>query len=276
MPGPRLQPRSVIVTVFGAFVQRTGNWIAVAHLISLLGDLGIEEPSVRAAVARLKKSGLLLPVTRGSAAGYSAGTEFLEILRDGDARIFASRRPAELEDGWVLATFSVPESERDRRYRLRTHLQSLGFGSIGSGVWIAPRRALVDARRILERGGLSEYVHLFTASYAGFEDMAELAARTWDFADLSRAYTEFLQAQLPVLDRWREAPGDDAQAFVDYVSALEHWRPLAYIDPGLPRELQPEAGVRDRAAAAFTDLTNELEHRAHLHVLTTGRRPERT
>ncbi|HEC08718.1 MAG TPA: PaaX family transcriptional regulator [Acidimicrobiales bacterium] len=272
MSDTRLQPRSVIVTVFGAFVQRTGNWIAVADLVSLLGDLGIEEPSVRAAVARLKKSGLLLPVTRGSAAGYSAGPDFLEILRDGDSRIFASRRPADIEDGWVLASFSVPESERDRRYRLRTHLQSLGFGSIGAGVWIAPRRALVDARRILERGGLSEYVHLFTASYAGFEEIADLASRTWDFAELSRSYSEFLQVHLPVLERWTETPGNDGEAFVDYVSALERWRPLAYLDPGLPRELQPEAGVRDQAAAVFTELTTELEHRALLHVLTTSRR----
>ncbi len=270
MSANRLQPRSVIVTIFGAFVQRTGNWIAVADLISLLGELGIEEPSVRAAVARLKKSGLLLPVTRADAAGYSAGPEFVEILRDGDARIFASRRPADLEDGWVLASFSVPESERDRRYRLRTHLQSLGFGSIGSGVWIAPRRALVDARRILERGGLSGYVHLFTASYSGFEDLEELAARTWDFADLARSYGEFLANHEPVLKRWRNSPGDDVEAFVDYVSALECWRPLAYLDPGLPRELQPGAEVRDRATAVFSELTGELEHRAHLHVLTTG------
>ena len=48
----RAVPRSLLMTFFGAFLRRLGGWIAVADLVALMGDLGLDEQAVRSAVSR--------------------------------------------------------------------------------------------------------------------------------------------------------------------------------------------------------------------------------
>ena len=129
--------RHLIITVYGLYARHDGGWLSVATLIRLLADLGIDEPAVRSAISRLKRRGILQSRRSGGAAGYQLSAEALAILREGDARIFRRGR-ATPADGWVLAVFSVPESERHRRHVLRSELTRLGFGMVAPGVWIVP------------------------------------------------------------------------------------------------------------------------------------------
>ena len=119
--------RHLIITVYGLYARHDGGWLSVATLIRLLADLGIDEPAVRSAISRLKRRGILQARRHDGAAGYQLSAEALAILREGDARIFRRGR-ATPADGWVLAVFSVPESERHRRHVLRSELTRLGFG----------------------------------------------------------------------------------------------------------------------------------------------------
>ena len=86
----------------------------------------------------------------------------VEGLREGDARIFRRRR-ATAADGWVLAVFSVPESERHRRHVLRSELTRLGFGMVAPGVWIVPAHPQDTTAETLRRLGLDAYADLFGA-----------------------------------------------------------------------------------------------------------------
>jgi len=119
------RPRHLIITVYGLYARHDGGWLSVATLIRLLADLGIDEPAVRSAISRLKRRGILQSRRNGGSAGYQLSAGALAILREGDARIFRRRR-ATPADGWLLAVFSVPESERHRRHVLRSELTSLG------------------------------------------------------------------------------------------------------------------------------------------------------
>lgn len=165
-PGPlgKVQPRQLIVTVYGLYARDTDGWMSVASLIQLLADLGVEAPTVRSCVSRLKRAGLLEARTVSGAAGYRISPETERMLRDGDPRIFAARR-ATVDEGWVLVVFSVPESERARRHTLRTQLTRLGFGSVSAGVWIAPGHVHDEAESMLARHGLRSYADLFRADY---------------------------------------------------------------------------------------------------------------
>jgi phenylacetic acid degradation operon negative regulatory protein len=154
-------PKSLILDIYGAQVRGLGGWLAVANLVALMADLGHDERAVRAAVARMKRSALLSAETQDGVAGYALTGPALEILRDGDERIFASSIPTTLSEGWVVVVFSVPEQARERRHRLRAHLVRLGFGQVTPGVWIAPSRMKPEARRLLARAELSQYVSLF-------------------------------------------------------------------------------------------------------------------
>ncbi|HWD04114.1 MAG TPA: PaaX family transcriptional regulator C-terminal domain-containing protein [Amycolatopsis sp.] len=265
--GRAAQPRQLIVSVYGFYHRIEGGWLSVASLIDLLSALGVEEPAVRSSISRLKRRGILDAVRRGGTAGYELSETALAILREGDDRIFRRDR-ATLADGWLLAVFSVPETERHKRHVLRTQLARLGFGTASSGVWIAPAHLHAVTADALTRLGLAGYADLFRAEHLAFGDARDKVREWWDLDQLDELYTAFLDEHRRVLDRWRRrrsAPG--GEAFADYVRVLTGWRRMPYLDPGLPAELLPEDWSGIRAAEVFFALHERLEAPARDYLL---------
>lgn len=260
------QPRALIVTVYGLYARDRGGWLPVSGLVRLLAGLGVEEPAVRSAISRLKRRGLLVPARHDGAAGYALSPSAMEILDEGDSRIFAPPT-ATLADGWLLAAFSVPESERARRHTLRVTLTALGFGTVAPGVWVAPAHRADLTRNALRRRGLDPYVHLFRADYLGFGDVQRLAGRWWDLTTVGRYYADFVADWAPVLEAWRDTrPDADAAAHRDWVLALTAWRRLPYLDPVLPAELLPADWPGKAAVDVFHALAERLSEPAARHV----------
>jgi phenylacetic acid degradation operon negative regulatory protein len=271
--------RHLIVTVYGLYARSDGGWLSVAVLIRLLADLGVDEPAVRSAISRLKRRGILQARRQDGSAGYELSAEALAILREGDARIFRRRR-ATLADGWLLAVFSVPETQRHQRHVLRSELARLGFGMVAPGVWIVPAHPKDTTAETLRRLGLDSYADLFHADHIAFGDPATLIRRWWDLDELERRYQAFIQAQGPTLRRWEQQLSDgdrweqdrragraaEHEAFADYVRALTDWRQLPYSDPGLPAELLPADWIGIRAAEEFFALRALLEEPARAYV----------
>ena len=197
-------------------------------------------------------------------AGYALSSEARQILDDGDRRIFERRR-ATLAEGWVLAVFSVPESERRQRHLLRSRLSWLGFGTVGNGVWIAPGHLEEETRLALERHGLASYVDLFHASYRGFADLPAEVRSWWDLDSLDALYRQFDEAHGPVLASWRQRrrKDDEGEAFADYVRALTAWRRLPL----------PRPGARAGPAAARLDGCSGGGHVLRAATPSRGARP---
>ncbi|NEA54076.1 PaaX family transcriptional regulator [Streptomyces sp. SID13666] len=260
------RPSSLINTVYGAFVRHLGGWISIADLIVLMAELDVDGPAVRSAISRLKKRGILEPERQG-ATGYRLSPAVHAIFDEGDRRIFGSLEPANLSDGWVMAVFSVPESERAHRYQLRTRLTWLGFGNTAAGVWLAPGRLLEDARNTLERLGLSDYVHLFTADYAAFSDLRTAVSSWWDFPAIEAQYEAFTGTYAPIAARLAEQSAiEPTEAFRAYVPMLTQWRRLPYLDPGLPAELLPGDWNAVEARRVFQQLHELLAEPSLRHV----------
>src|SRR5690348_13165670 len=163
-----VQPRQLIVTVYGLYARAEGGWMSVASLVSLLADLGVDEPAVRSSISRLKRREILRASRRAGAAGYELSPAAQAILTEGDHRIFRRER-ARLADGWLLAVFSVPETERNKRHVLRSQLARLGFGTAAPGVWIAPAHLHDATVGALRRLGLDGYADLFRAEHRSEE-----------------------------------------------------------------------------------------------------------
>jgi phenylacetic acid degradation operon negative regulatory protein len=260
--GP-LPPRALIVTLLGLYVREFGGWISVSALIRLMAAAGVDEQAVRSSLSRLKRRGIVEAERRSGVAGYALSEYARQVLEVGDRRIFA--RPEQHSRDWVVVVFSVPESERQKRHALRARLSWLGFGTVSSGVWIAPGHLADDARAVLASDGLEPYVDLFRAEYVAFGDPAEKVAQWWDLESLGQLYSEFLETHEPRRAHWtaqREvAPGP--QVFGDYIRALTSWRRLPYLDPGLPTDLLPASWSGTRAAETFFDLHRLLAGPAH-------------
>ncbi|MFF4580706.1 PaaX family transcriptional regulator C-terminal domain-containing protein [Streptomyces sp. NPDC001389] len=250
-------PRSLIVTFFGAYGRSFEGAVPVSALVRLLGAAGVDAPSVRSSVSRLKRRGFLVPAKAADgSAGYEPSEEARLLLEDGDRRIYGA---VPVSPEWLVAVFSVPEQERHKRHLLRSRLARLGFGSVAPGVWIAPAQLTEETEHTLERLHLTGYVELFRGTHLGFAPTAEAVARWWDLAALAKQHEEFLDLHEPVLRALHSGPEPTPEAaYRAYLPALDTWRRLPYADPGLPRELLPADWPGDRAAAVFTELHARL------------------
>ena len=233
------------MTFFGAFLRRLGGWIAVADLIALMAELGLDAQAVRSSVSRLKRRGVIESERRDGAAGYRLTARGEAILRAGDARIYGRPRDdgtAAHDDAaprsgpaWLLVVFSIPETQRALRHRLRSGFAGLGLGIVAPAVWIAPAHLRDEVERLVADVGV-ERVDLFEAQALGD------VTRYWDLDALTAEYSRYLA-------EWESRPAD---GFADYIRHLDAWRRIPFHDPGLPTP----AG--ERAWRVFAELEARL------------------
>lgn len=260
------RPQSLIITIFGAYSRTIGGWLSVGTLLTLMSEVGIEDPAVRSALSRFKRRGILVAERRGNTAGYALSENAWRTFDVGDARVLQRREPPITSD-WVLAAFSIPERSRDVRYRLRSRLARVGFAQVAGGLWIAPESLEADVRYIVDVLGVHEHVDIFKAEHIGFGSTADSVREWWDLADIGRQYSAFTSTYRPIRANYeRRSVHDPAVAFADYTKVLTSWRPLPYIDPGLPREFLPSRWAGDEATDLFYFLHDHLSPMAQRHV----------
>ncbi|WP_330347099.1 PaaX family transcriptional regulator [Streptomyces sp. NBC_00582] len=259
--------RTVLVSFLGAIVRKMGNWMPIAGAVELLSEAGLDAPSVRTAVFRLKKRGWLVSESRSGMRGYALTPAALEALATGDEVIWHARQPADLGDGWCFVNFSVPESARALRHQLTAHLTSLGFGNIGSAVWIAPARMLPAAQRAIAELELTEQCAVFVGDYVAGQPLPSMVRGGWDLDGIDQRYREFIGEYEGEADRLAEAGViAGTHAFVTYLSVIDHWRKLPFRDPGLPREVLAEDWSGPAAVRLFERMVTTLEGRALAHA----------
>jgi phenylacetic acid degradation operon negative regulatory protein len=284
VPAAPVRHQQLIVTIFGLYGREAGDALPVSALIAMLGTLGYDAPGVRSSVSRLKAKGVLKSVREDGIAKYQISDSVSDVFREGDRRIFAPEQPAPVAT-WVLAVFSVPESMRNRRHQLRSELSGLGFGSVASGVWIAPARVLGQARARLTQRGLIQFVDLFRSDYVFDGPMRPKVSEWWDLKELDEQFAEFLSLYEGAEEQWSELANDDPEAvlassteelrrdaFRYYVPMLTMWRRFPYRDPNLPADYLPENWHGEAVRSSF-----QTVHRAaaplaaaHAHELISA------
>lgn len=259
-------PRNRILDVYAGFVRPDTGWLAISDLIELLAPVGVEDQATRSATSRMKRSKLLLAERVNGQAGYALSPWAQEVLQDGDRRIF--REPGSWDGRWVIALFSVPETERSQRYQIRSRLEGLGYGQGPAGSWFAPVDVLEETRRVMKRNDLSPYVSLWAGKHEGFDPASQLVAEAWDLDLLRGRYDSYIKAAKRIADRWQDADptsdspsnslADGKAAWIDYLDHMALWRALPYLDPGLPVELLPAGWPGPRARARFQAVESTL------------------
>jgi phenylacetic acid degradation operon negative regulatory protein len=265
MSPPEAPPRALILSLYGLYARAEHDWLSVASLVRLMADLGVDAAAVRSSVSRLKKRDVLRPVRHDGRAGYALSRAALEMLREGDERIW-SRPRATAEDGWLVVVFSVPESEREKRHALRSQLARLGFGSAAPGVWVAPGTSYDELVRALDRQRLTGYTEFFRGDYLGAVEVSKRMREWWDLDAMAAEYDDFRDAHARLRDVADPSP---VEAFRAYVPMLTEWRRLPYLDPGLPLEHLPAEWTGVAAGELFADLDARLRKPAdqHAHAL---------
>jgi phenylacetic acid degradation operon negative regulatory protein len=267
-----LTPRhqQLIVTIFGLYARAEGDSLPVAALVRLMGELGVEAAGVRSSVSRLKRRGVLGGKKENGVASYAIVSGRIDIFAEGDTRIFSPSQST-VDDKWLLAVFSIPEPLRAKRHILRSELTRMGFGSVTSGVWIAPERTWSRASQQLHRLGLEPFIDFFSAEHLSPSELSLKVSTWWDLVALDAMYADFIFKYEGLKAKWDARQGDPSEetvhdAFADYVPMITEWRRLPYKDPGLPLELLPSDWKGRLAEELFGDLHRLLRSPAREYV----------
>lgn len=281
------RPNSFVFTLYGDLVHRLAGeggegslWIG--SLIALMAPFGISPAAVRQAVSRMSRQGWLVGHREGNRAFYAVTDRGRRRIGELSPRIYG---PVIDWDGrWRMLTYTVSETERDRRDRLRSELTVLGWAPLSASTWISPSDSLDAARQAAAACGASESVHLFSAEYAGPLTDRQLLERCWDVEAIAAAYRDFIDRYQGALERHRrhlepvegypqsfaeKAPLDvargedeDEEAFVQRLWLVHDYRKFAYVDPGLPSELVPAHWPGTTAAALFREYYAALDSKS--------------
>ena len=239
------RPQALLMTVLGRHVlDRQGLAVGAGTLIAVLELLGVSEQAARSTLTRMVRRGQLARQQHGRRAYFTITNRTKALLVEGGERIFAPAPVRQRWDGdWTLLSFSIPESRRNERHRLRARLAWNGFGLLRDGLWLAPGR--VEVAGLIADLGLERHVDAFAGLALAPTDVAELVGRVWDLDDLRSSYQAFLA-------RWQGPtppvpPGDLARQ----VFLITEWRHIIREDPLLPARYLPPDWPALEAAALF-------------------------
>ena len=236
--------RSVLFTVLGELVLRTGGEAWTSAFIDVFGRLGVEEKAARQALMRTAADNWLSSERVGRRTLWRLTPAAEQLLRDGTERIFGFTAVAENWDGrWTVVIARTPETGRSARHIIRTRLRWAGFGHVIPGVWLSPRSDRgAEVLQILTQAGLPDG-YLFAAEYQGGGPLTAMVGQAWDLGELTRGYDDFI-------GEFSGAVGADPIARV--IDLVHAWRRFPWIDPGLPAQFLPAPWSGTAAATLFS------------------------
>lgn len=245
-----MKARSLVFDLFGDHLRYRGGEVRLRGLAALMGCFGVPEATVRVVVTRLRNEGWLTARRVGRETVYALTPAAWQLLDEGRARIF-DRSAAPWDGTWHMVIYSVPETDRALREKLRKKLAWLGFGPLSSGVWVSPHDRVAPLRAAF--AGEPARLDTFRSRAAGPDADREMAARCWDLAALDRDYYLLLDRWGPRLAAYRSGAVTGIPALVERVHLVQDFRRFPFRDPDLPVELLPAGWSGGVAHELFTD-----------------------
>ncbi|MFF1829329.1 PaaX family transcriptional regulator C-terminal domain-containing protein [Paenarthrobacter sp. NPDC058040] len=250
---------SLLRTVIGLYLREAGGWMSTKDIVLLMEALGTSGTVTRTALGRLRKKDVLQQEVRDGSPGVTLTPGAAAMLARGDRRIFTPRTmdPA---DPWCLVSFSIPETEREKRHQLRRRLHWIGCGTVAAGLWICPDTLRGEVEEILADLELRDMATLFVsqAPLVG-GSLKDAAAAWWDLDAVAGLHRDFLRehgAVAPATEASAVEP--TAEAFAGYVRSIDRWRIIPYLDPGLPAAFLPVDWPGAEASALFARIVEAL------------------
>ncbi|BCW58826.1 MULTISPECIES: PaaX family transcriptional regulator C-terminal domain-containing protein [Micrococcaceae] len=266
---------SLLRTVIGLYLRDAGGWMSAKDIVVLMEALGTSGTVTRTALGRLRKKDVVLQETRAGIPGFTLTDGAATMLARGDRRIY-NPRSMSLEDPWCLISFSIPETEREKRHQLRRRLHWIGCGTVAAGLWICPDTLREEVEEILTDLSIRDMATIFvTGTPLVGGSLREAAAKWWDLDAVAALHRDFIREHGSARAQGSDASRPQsttvqpsADAFSIYVQCIDRWRIIPYLDPGLPPEFLPEdwpgaegAELFGRIVAAYAEPGAEFVRR---------------
>jgi phenylacetic acid degradation operon negative regulatory protein len=245
----RVRTITIILTLFGSYVNPRGGKVWVGSLIKLLEPFGLSSNAIRLALSRMSKQNLIQSQKIDRKSYYSLTTKGTQWMLYGQ-RWTLEKECKPWDKKWRLLVYSVPEESRYLRDKLREELKGMGFGSLSSSLWISPFNFKEKMAKLFGKIKVAGYVETFEAKYTGLVEGRELAARAWDIRGLEERYREFIGKYSPIFVRHKERMERKetialGECFAERFRVTAEYIEIALYDPMLPLELLPDdwAGI---------------------------------
>jgi phenylacetic acid degradation operon negative regulatory protein len=238
--------RTLMLTILGEAVAPYGDSVWQESLVTALGALDVSAVAARQVVARGAREGLLKSERVGRRSLMHLSEDGLALLREGRQRTLSFGDQPAWDERWLLVAMTIPEERREVRYRLRTQLEWLGFGSLGNGLFISPHAEHeAAALAFLDSGDIPVGSFVFVTDRLASHTPAEMAQTAWDLDSLRQRYSAFVQ------EFSRVRPKTPEQTFGSWIRMYSDWRHFPQFDPELPESLLPRRWPRERARELF-------------------------
>jgi phenylacetic acid degradation operon negative regulatory protein len=264
-PEGRRRAQHLILTLMGDYWLAAESWVPSGALVDLLAEFGVGTSTVRAALSRLTRRGVLVISRTGRRTNYALSAESRHLGSTGLARLVSFGRGPDAWSGeWTVVAFSLPEEQRGARNQLRTRLRWLGFASLYDGLWLSPRNLTEEVGRILqdEVPGSATVMIAREPAFAFHRHPIQ----AWDVDSIRRGYLDFMEGLAPIDRRLRGGHVSPAEALRARTEVMDTWRSMPDIDPDLPLEILPAGWPREPAAELFRRVYDGLGKPATLHV----------
>jgi phenylacetic acid degradation operon negative regulatory protein len=250
--------RGLLLTVLGELVLPAGGAAWTQTLLEVLDALGVRDKAARQTLARMHARGWLARERIGRQTRWTLTESARTVLEQGADRIYSFGQGERPWDGrWLLLLASVPERDRQARYRMNVGLTWAGFGTIGPGIWVSPwvdrEAAAADLLRGLGVDGSS-----FRAELGELGDPARLTDAAWDLPALRAQYEEFLTDTDALGGRAHGVVPRGVTAASELALLVHRWRRFPFIDPDLPAAVLPTDWPAPAAARRFAELRERL------------------
>jgi phenylacetic acid degradation operon negative regulatory protein len=262
--------QDMVFTLYGDYLRHRGGEAWTGSLIELLGLFGLSEQAVRSALSRMSRKGWLKSSRSGRHSFYSQTPKLLALLDEGAERIFRPRHDP-WDGRWYVLTYSIPESKRSLRRRLRKRLLWLGFGALHQATWICPRDLRAQVEQVVDTLNIHPYVEYFAAEHRGFASDEEIALRCWNLERLNDYHAVFLTRYEPSFQEHQaqlmSGSGLSSQeCFLQRFMLVHEYRSSPYVDPNLPLELLPDDWLGTAATQLFQHYHDLLSEGAEAFV----------
>jgi phenylacetic acid degradation operon negative regulatory protein len=239
-------------------------------LVGALEALGIESRAARQAVNRTAADGWLEGESVGRYTRWRLTSSGRRMIGSAVPRVQRSIVADQKWDGtFLLLTLTGTALDRESRERLAVGLDFEGFGTLGTGTWVAVGEGSREgAEVVLTACGLQDEALLFHATTVeGAETPAEVVAMAWDLGTAAAAHEAFVEQFETAV------PADAAEAFALRTRMAHEWRHLLSVDPSLPPELLPEDWIGTRARKVFQRQFGQWAEEASSYYIRLSEEP---
>lgn len=269
---------SLLRTVIGLYLREAGGWMSAKDIVALMEALGTSGTVTRTALGRLRKKDVVQQEAREGVAGFILTEGAASMLARGDRRIYNPRNMSPT-DPWCLISFSIPETEREKRHQLRRRLHWIGCGTVAAGLWICADSLRPEVEEILADLQLRDLTTIFVteAPLVG-GSLQEAVGGWWDLGYVATLHRDFIREHGRAVTPGSSAPVESsAAAFATYVRSIDTWRIIPYLDPGLPADFLPAdwpgaeaAGLFQQIIAAYAEPSAEFVSRSLQGAVTVS------